>query len=115
MYNEAYSFSLQEVLESILDLDVPISLFEDFVLYFSGGKLFPGSVPLSHRYGGHQVLFSTHYEHYWVVECTSLKFWKEKVWWKIKANDFNCFLSLVTGQVSWGMEERIYWVNTQTG
>lgn len=40
----------------MLELDLSASLSEDFVLYFSGAKLFPGSVPLAHRYGGHQVL-----------------------------------------------------------
>ncbi|XP_076146886.1 protein nucleotidyltransferase YdiU-like isoform X1 [Alosa pseudoharengus] len=44
----------KDVLESVLDVDVSVSLSEDFVLYFSGGKLFTGSVPLAHRYGGHQ-------------------------------------------------------------
>lgn len=38
----------------MLDLDLSVSLSEDFILYFSGAKLFPGSVPLAHRYGGHQ-------------------------------------------------------------
>ncbi|XP_029102077.1 uncharacterized protein LOC108927644 [Scleropages formosus] len=44
----------KEVLEDILDLDLSVLQSEDFVHYFSGGKPFPGSVPLAHRYGGHQ-------------------------------------------------------------
>ncbi|KAJ8396811.1 hypothetical protein AAFF_G00014100 [Aldrovandia affinis] len=44
----------KEVLEEILDLNSSVSQTEEFVHYFSGGKLWPGSVPLAHRYGGHQ-------------------------------------------------------------
>ncbi|KAM6953392.1 protein adenylyltransferase SelO-like [Aplochiton taeniatus] len=44
----------KDVIEGILDLDVSVAQSEDFLHYFSGGKLFPGSIPLAHRYGGHQ-------------------------------------------------------------
>ncbi|MCI4374865.1 hypothetical protein PGIGA_G00011220 [Pangasianodon gigas] len=44
----------QDVLKNILDLDESVTRSEDFVQRVSGGKLFPGSVPLTHRYGGHQ-------------------------------------------------------------
>ncbi|XP_024248596.1 protein adenylyltransferase SelO, mitochondrial isoform X2 [Oncorhynchus tshawytscha] len=44
----------KEVIEGMLGLDVAVSQSEDFLQYFSGGKLFPGSSPLTHRYGGHQ-------------------------------------------------------------
>uniref|UniRef100_A0A673XVF8 Selenoprotein O n=1 Tax=Salmo trutta TaxID=8032 RepID=A0A673XVF8_SALTR len=44
----------KEVIEGMLDLDVAVSKSEDFLNYFSGGRLFPGSSPLTHRYGGHQ-------------------------------------------------------------
>lgn len=44
----------KEVIEGMLDLDVAVSKSEDFLQYFSGGRLFPGSSPLTHRYGGHQ-------------------------------------------------------------
>ncbi|KAI1891341.1 hypothetical protein AGOR_G00142800 [Albula goreensis] len=47
----------KEALEEILDLNSSVSQTEDFVQYFSGGKLWPGSVPLAHRYGGHQFGF----------------------------------------------------------
>ncbi|MED6279449.1 hypothetical protein CHARACLAT_000934 [Characodon lateralis] len=44
----------KDVIEGILDLDVAVTRSEDFLLYASGAKLLPGSVPLAHRYGGHQ-------------------------------------------------------------
>ncbi|KAJ8278101.1 hypothetical protein GJAV_G00083830 [Gymnothorax javanicus] len=43
-----------DVLEQILDLNSSVAQSEDFAHYFSGAKLWPGSVPLAHRYGGHQ-------------------------------------------------------------
>lgn len=50
-----YYFFLQEVLENILDLDVSVKGSSDFLEFISGGKVTFGSVPLAHRYGGHQV------------------------------------------------------------
>ncbi|KAK2869839.1 hypothetical protein QQF64_022272 [Cirrhinus molitorella] len=44
----------QDVLRNILDLNESVIQNEDFVHSVSGGKLFPGSIPLAHRYGGHQ-------------------------------------------------------------
>ncbi|KAM3860362.1 protein adenylyltransferase SelO-like [Diretmus argenteus] len=44
----------KDVVEGILDLDVAVTQSYDFLLYASGGRLLPGSVPLAHRYGGHQ-------------------------------------------------------------
>ncbi|XP_041669640.1 protein adenylyltransferase SelO-like isoform X2 [Cheilinus undulatus] len=44
----------KDVIEGILDLDVAVTQSEDFLNYASGGRLLPGSVPLAHRYGGHQ-------------------------------------------------------------
>lgn len=44
----------QDVLRNILDLNESVIQSEEFVLCVSGGKLFPGSIPLAHRYGGHQ-------------------------------------------------------------
>ncbi|XP_015246128.1 PREDICTED: UPF0061 protein YdiU isoform X2 [Cyprinodon variegatus] len=44
----------KDVIEGILDVDVEATRSEDFLLYASGAKLLPGSVPLAHRYGGHQ-------------------------------------------------------------
>ncbi|XP_054479120.1 protein adenylyltransferase SelO-like isoform X2 [Anoplopoma fimbria] len=44
----------KEVIEGILDLDVAVTWSDDFLHYASGGRLAPGSVPLAHRYGGHQ-------------------------------------------------------------
>lgn len=46
----------QGVIEKILDLDLTVTQSSDFLQYVSGAKLLPGSVPLSHRYGGHQVI-----------------------------------------------------------
>lgn len=40
------------VLSDMLDLDVSVSLTEDFVSFVGGGKLL--TTPLAHRYGGHQ-------------------------------------------------------------
>lgn len=50
-----YYFFLQEVLENILDLDISVKGSSDFLEFISGGKVIFGSVPLAHRYGGHQV------------------------------------------------------------
>lgn len=50
-----YYFFLQEVLENILDLDISVKGSTDFLEFISGGKVIFGSVPLAHRYGGHQV------------------------------------------------------------
>ncbi|XP_051971133.1 protein adenylyltransferase SelO-like [Xyrauchen texanus] len=44
----------KDVLENILDLDEAVLYNEEFIQCVSGGKLFPGSIPLAHRYGGHQ-------------------------------------------------------------
>ncbi|XP_042328725.1 protein adenylyltransferase SelO-like isoform X6 [Sceloporus undulatus] len=44
----------KEVLEGILDLDLSVSGSEDFLQLVSGAKLILGSLPLTHRYGGHQ-------------------------------------------------------------
>ncbi|XP_068843619.1 protein adenylyltransferase SelO-like isoform X3 [Capricornis sumatraensis] len=44
----------KEVLEDILDLDVSVSETDDFIQLVSGGKIVFGSIPLAHRYGGHQ-------------------------------------------------------------
>jgi len=47
--------SPQEVVEGILDVDVAVTQSDDFLHYAGGGRLLPGSEPLAHRYGGHQV------------------------------------------------------------
>ncbi|XP_034022311.1 protein adenylyltransferase SelO-like isoform X2 [Thalassophryne amazonica] len=44
----------KDVIEGILDLDIAVTQSNEFLHYASGGKLFQGSVPLAHRYGGHQ-------------------------------------------------------------
>ncbi|XP_069015817.1 protein adenylyltransferase SelO-like isoform X2 [Embiotoca jacksoni] len=45
----------KDVIEGILDLNVThVTRSDDFLRYASGGRLIPGSVPLAHRYGGHQ-------------------------------------------------------------
>ncbi|KAL7887681.1 hypothetical protein AOLI_G00054020 [Acnodon oligacanthus] len=44
----------KDVLEDIMDLDESVILNTDFVQFLSGARLFPGSIPLAHRYGGHQ-------------------------------------------------------------
>ncbi|XP_037693844.1 protein adenylyltransferase SelO-like isoform X2 [Choloepus didactylus] len=44
----------KEVLEDILDLDLSVSETDDFIQLVSGEKIVFGSVPLAHRYGGHQ-------------------------------------------------------------
>ncbi|XP_014639072.1 PREDICTED: UPF0061 protein ETA_18310-like isoform X1 [Ceratotherium simum simum] len=44
----------KEVLEDILDLDLSVSETEDFIQLVSGEKILFGSIPLAHRYGGHQ-------------------------------------------------------------
>ncbi|XP_063180673.1 protein adenylyltransferase SelO-like isoform X2 [Chroicocephalus ridibundus] len=42
------------VLENILDLDISVTGTPDFLQFVSGGKVILGSIPLAHRYGGHQ-------------------------------------------------------------
>ncbi|TDG97460.1 hypothetical protein EPR50_G00226400 [Perca flavescens] len=44
----------KDVIEGILDLDVAVTQSDDFLHFASGGRLPLGSVPLAHRYGGHQ-------------------------------------------------------------
>ncbi|XP_006871746.1 PREDICTED: selenoprotein O-like [Chrysochloris asiatica] len=44
----------KEVLEDILDLDLSVSKTDDFIQFVSGEKIVFGSIPLAHRYGGHQ-------------------------------------------------------------
>lgn len=44
----------KDVIEGILDLDMVVTQSEDFLRFVSGDRLFPGSEPLAHRYGGHQ-------------------------------------------------------------
>ncbi|XP_053198546.1 protein adenylyltransferase SelO-like isoform X2 [Scomber japonicus] len=44
----------KDVIEGILDLDIAVTQSDDFLHYASGGRLLPGSIPLAHRYGGHQ-------------------------------------------------------------
>ncbi|KAA8580578.1 hypothetical protein FQN60_013536 [Etheostoma spectabile] len=44
----------KDVIEGILDLDMAVTQSDDFLHYASGGSLPLGSVPLAHRYGGHQ-------------------------------------------------------------
>ncbi|XP_058153778.1 protein adenylyltransferase SelO isoform X2 [Dasypus novemcinctus] len=44
----------KEVLEDILDLDLSVSETNDFIQLVSGEKIVFGSIPLAHRYGGHQ-------------------------------------------------------------
>ncbi|XP_036083984.1 protein adenylyltransferase SelO-like isoform X2 [Rousettus aegyptiacus] len=44
----------KEVLEDILDLDLSISETDAFIQLVSGEKIVSGSIPLTHRYGGHQ-------------------------------------------------------------
>lgn len=38
-------------------MDTAVSQSDDFLHHASGGRLLPGSIPLAHRYGGHQVKF----------------------------------------------------------
>uniref|UniRef100_A0A3Q0QXK8 Selenoprotein O n=1 Tax=Amphilophus citrinellus TaxID=61819 RepID=A0A3Q0QXK8_AMPCI len=45
----------KDAIEGILDLDMSVTQSDDFLHYVSGARLLPGSVPLAHRYGGHQV------------------------------------------------------------
>uniref|UniRef100_G3WEG1 Selenoprotein O n=1 Tax=Sarcophilus harrisii TaxID=9305 RepID=G3WEG1_SARHA len=44
----------KDVLENILDLDLSVSKTNDFLQLVSGEKIVSGSIPLAHRYGGHQ-------------------------------------------------------------
>ncbi|XP_041039287.1 protein adenylyltransferase SelO-like isoform X1 [Carcharodon carcharias] len=44
----------KEVVEDLLDLDMSVTETEEFIQFVSGARILPGSVPLTHRYGGHQ-------------------------------------------------------------
>ncbi|KAM9199846.1 protein adenylyltransferase SelO-like [Mergus octosetaceus] len=44
----------EDVIENILDLHISVQGTSDFLQFVSGGKVIFGSVPLAHRYGGHQ-------------------------------------------------------------
>ncbi|XP_072183598.1 protein adenylyltransferase SelO-like isoform X2 [Excalfactoria chinensis] len=44
----------EEVIEDILDLHISVKETSDFLQFVSGEKVLHGSVPLAHRYGGHQ-------------------------------------------------------------
>ncbi|XP_029955172.1 uncharacterized protein LOC115394122 isoform X2 [Salarias fasciatus] len=44
----------KDVIEGILDLNFDVTQSDDFLHLASGGRLLTGSVPLAHRYGGHQ-------------------------------------------------------------
>ncbi|CAL8399022.1 unnamed protein product [Arctogadus glacialis] len=44
----------KSVIEDILDLDIRVTQTDAFLHYVSGAELIPGSIPLAHRYGGHQ-------------------------------------------------------------
>ncbi|XP_053322908.1 protein adenylyltransferase SelO-like [Spea bombifrons] len=44
----------EDVLENVLDLDISAVKEDDFLQFVSGRKTILGSVPLAHRYGGHQ-------------------------------------------------------------
>ncbi|XP_075443740.1 protein nucleotidyltransferase YdiU-like isoform X2 [Ascaphus truei] len=44
----------EDVLENLLDLHLSVAETNAFLQFVSGGKTMPGSVPLAHRYGGHQ-------------------------------------------------------------
>ncbi|CAN9506451.1 unnamed protein product [Ophioblennius macclurei] len=44
----------KDVIEGILDLHVDVTHSDEFLHLASGGRLPTGSVPLAHRYGGHQ-------------------------------------------------------------
>lgn len=45
----------KDVIENILDLHISVQGTSDFLQFVSGGKVVLGSVPLAHRYGGHQA------------------------------------------------------------
>ncbi|XP_038654091.1 protein adenylyltransferase SelO-like isoform X2 [Scyliorhinus canicula] len=45
----------KEVVEDLLDLDVSVTETKEFIQFVSGAQILPGSVPLAHRYGGHQL------------------------------------------------------------
>lgn len=44
----------QAVLRDIMDLEPGVAETEDFADWVGGNTLLPGSIPLTHRYGGHQ-------------------------------------------------------------
>ncbi len=52
--NTLYCYS-DEVLRELLGMD-PVEMVKDpaFVDFVSGNRVLPGSVPMAHRYGGHQ-------------------------------------------------------------
>jgi uncharacterized protein YdiU (UPF0061 family) len=47
----------EDALVSILDMDPSITTTHGFLEFVAGNKVLPSSVPLAHRYGGHQFGF----------------------------------------------------------
>lgn len=47
----------EDALVSILDMDPSIAETREFLEFVSGNKILPSSIPLAHRYGGHQFGF----------------------------------------------------------
>jgi uncharacterized protein YdiU (UPF0061 family) len=47
----------KNVLVSILDMDPSITETYEFLQFIAGNKVLPSSIPLAHRYGGHQFGF----------------------------------------------------------
>ena len=44
----------ENALENILDMDPSIAETSDFIEFVAGNKVLSSSIPLAHRYGGHQ-------------------------------------------------------------
>ena len=53
-FSTKQNYSSDEVLTDILDMDPSIASDPDFVDFVSGNKILEGSIPMAHRYGGHQ-------------------------------------------------------------
>jgi len=47
----------EDALVSILDMDPSLAETCEFLEFVSGNKILPSSIPLAHRYGGHQFGF----------------------------------------------------------
>jgi uncharacterized protein YdiU (UPF0061 family) len=47
----------EDALVNILDMDPSVIITDEFLEFVAGNRILPSSVPLAHRYGGHQFGF----------------------------------------------------------
>ena len=83
----------------ILDMDKAMSEDAKFVDFVAGNHVLEGSIPISHRYGGHQFGL-------W-VSCQAIIAYKT-------ISNYSCFFELKPRQDNWVMDVQFCWENTRT-